>query len=460
MLARAPAPQAQDDDLSLALPRSFWKEFDKNYFGKKPTVIKQPFARGFPTSDEVFDALVAGAQHLLREQSLAIMKAFRFYLEHEDGPDGVAYHSMLFPLTRRHLPLPEDENFEAYYHRLDKWLGGKRFGIVLNSGQSYNWRHWLQLRSFLQGMYEGLGMPLFGADPAILFGNYRFTPFGIHKDDLAVFNFIVHGKKIISLWPFETLGSRPEMPKDPELPLRTASVHLLDKADEDAMLAKASFIEGDPGDILTWPVTYWHRAEPTEGLSICISLGVAYRPPDFFGVGPQPQWPGILTPKELPSRDGWQLPDSVRVPLRHASKANTVVASERALTEHWVRYATNGAMSGPPPEDTNTVLSAQDWIQGGGGYHSLVAVPLPDGDVLVSANGRSTGLSVSPAVRRRIEWLVSTLNGPKAQHVEALESQFFSRLPARGFTRKAFLGLLNDMVRWRAVRKVAPKKGR
>ena len=81
-------------------------------------------------------------------------------------------------------------------------------------------------------------------------------------------------------------------------------------------------------------------------------------------------------------------------------------------------------------------------------------MPLPGGPLLVSGMGRSTALSPSPAVRRRIEWLVSTLNSGKPQQVEALETLFFSRLPARGFSRRAFLSLLQDMVRWRSVRRI------
>ncbi|MFP2910310.1 hypothetical protein ACLESD_35780 [Pyxidicoccus sp. 3LFB2] len=455
MLVPAPSPQAAD--VSLALPRSFWKDFARDHFDRKPTVLRQLFPQDFPSSQEIFEALVNAAQQLLREQSLALMRNMRFYLEHDDGPDGVCYHSLLFPLTRRHLPLPEDGSPDAYVERLDRWLNGKRFGIVLNRAQSYHWRHWQQMRSFLQGLYAGLGVPLYGADPAILFGNYRFTPFGIHKDDLHVFNFVVHGKKVISLWPFETLSSREEMPKDPTLRERTASVHLRDKADEDAMLAQASFIEGDPGDILCWPASYWHRAEPTPGLSVCVSLGVAYRPPEFAGMEPPPAWPGRLRLNELPRDGKWRLPDSVQAGLAKRGRGASVEASQRELTSEWVRYLTGGTMSGPPPEETDTTLTAKDWVRGNT-EHPLVAVPLPGDHLLVSGCGRSTSLRPSPAVRRRIEWLVSTLNSGKPQQVEALETLFFSRLPTRGFNRKAFQTLLQDLVRWRSVRRVTPVK--
>ena len=451
-----PAPPSQAADTALTLPRSFWRNFAKEHFDRKPTVLVRPFTRGFPTTQEIFEALTNAGQQLLREQSYTLMRNMRFYLEHEDGPDGVAYHSLLFPLTRQHVPLPEDGSAEAYLERLNRWLGGKRFGIVLNRAQSYHWRHWQQMRSFLEGMYAGLGVPLYGADPAIFFGNYRYTPFGIHKDDMHVFLFIVEGKKVISLWPFEELASREEMPRnDPTLRERTASVHLHGKADEDAMLARAMFLEGNPGDILCWPASYWHRAEPTPGLSIGVSLGIAFRPPDFTGVGPQPVWPGRLRLNELPRDGRWSLPASVRSELAKRGRGGLVEASQRELTAEWVRYLTGGAMSGPPPEETDTRLTSKDQVRGDG-EHALVAVPLPGGHLLVSGHGRSTSLRPSPAVRRRIEWLVSTLNSGKPQHVEALESAFFSRLPARGFSRRAFLSLLQDMVRWRSVRRITP----
>ncbi len=457
MLVAAPPPQAAAS--SLSLPRSFWKTFAREHFDRKPTVLKQLFTRGFPTTQDIYEALTNAGQLMLREQSFTLMRNMRFYLEHEDGPDGVAYHSMLFPLTRRHVPLPEDGSAEAYLKRLDTWLGGKRFGIVLNRAQSYHWGHWQQMRSFLDGLYAGLGVPLYGADPAIFFGNYRYTPFGIHKDDMHVFLFIVEGKKVISLWPFEALSSREEMPRnDPTLRERIANVHLRDKADEDALLAQATFLEGHPGDILAWPASYWHRAEPTPGLSIGLSLGVAFRPPDFTGVGAPAAWPGRLRFDELPRDGRWSLPASVRSALAKQGRASTLETTRRELTAEWVRYLTGGGMSGPPPEETDTALTSKDKVRGGGGS-SLVAVPLPGGPLMVSGLGRSTVVSASPAVRRRIEWLVSTLNSGKPHEVEALESLFFSRLPARGFSRRAFHSLLQDLVRWRCVRRLASSGG-
>jgi hypothetical protein len=450
-----PAPSSQADDVSLSLPRAFWKDFARDHFDRKPTVLRRPFTRDFPSSQEVFEALVNVGQQLLREQSFTHIRNLRFYLEHEDGPDGVAYHSQLFPLTRQHVPLPEDGGPEAYVERLGRWLGGKRFGIVLSRAQSYHWRHWRQMRSFLDGMYAGLGVPLYGSDPAIFFGNYRYTPFGIHKDDLHVFLFVVEGRKVISLWPFEELASREEMPRgDPTLRERNANVHLHDKAEEDALLSRATLLEGHPGDILCWPASYWHRAEPTQGLSIGVSLGVAFRPPDFTGVGPPPDWPGRLRFGELPRDGRWRLPASVQAALAKRGRAASVEASQREFTAEWVRYLTGGAMSGPPPEETDTALTARDWVRGHG-EPALVAVPLPGDHLLVSGLGRSTTLRVSAGVRRRVEWLVSTLNSGRPQQVEALESAFFSRLPARGFSRRAFLSLLQDMVRWRAVRRLA-----
>ena len=80
--------------------------------------------------------------------------------------------------------------------------------------------------------------------------------------------------------------------------------------------------------------------------------------------------------------------------------------------------------------------------------------------MLIAANGHSTALPASPALRNRLEKLVRTLNSGKPQQVEALEEAFFSRLTARGFNKRALRSLLEDLVRWRAAQRCEPPKAR
>jgi hypothetical protein len=471
MLARAPAPLASTrEEPSLALPRSFWKNFARQHWDRQPTVFRGLFQPAhFPSTEDIFSAFVEASARFLRGE-FPPGRVIRFFVEHEDSPDGRPYYSAPFSITRQHLPLAEDKNAETYLERVTRTLGGKRFGLVLNRGQAFDWNHWQQLQTFLTGFHEALGVPLGGSDTSVFFGNYQYTPFGIHKDDLHIFYFVIQGKKTLSLWPFDKLSHREELPKRPDLIHRDAGIILRDKADEEQLLAQATFLEGQAGDLMYWPASYWHRAEPSKELAISSSLGVCFRPPEFAGMppmGPPPvpgqpgqQWPERLRHTELPDGRDWRVPASVRKSIQRQSRRENLLAMEREQTAEWARFLSSGALAGAAPEATGQApLSPQDWIRTSPS-RPVVSVPLPGGQVLVAANGHATTLSPTPAVRRRLERLVSALNSGKPQHVEALEDAFFSRLMTRSFSRRAFRALLDDLVRWRAVRRCEPSAAR
>ncbi|WPB74603.1 hypothetical protein KYC5002_37040 [Archangium violaceum] len=458
MLAPLPAPQTPGEP-SLLLPRSFWKDFARKHWDREPVLYRGLFAAHFPTLDEIFAALVEASERCNRGE-YPPLRILRFFIEHEDGPNGLPYYSMVFPLSPQHLPLPEDVNAEGYLARITKWLGGKRFGITLNSTQCFHWGHWLQMQSFLTGFREQVGVPLGGGDSAVFFGNYRYTPFGIHKDDLHVFYFVVEGRKTISLWPFDALSQRAEVPKDPDFIHRPGGIVLKDKAEEEKLLSQATLLRGQRGDLMYWPASYWHRAEPSEGLAVSASLGVSFRSPFFTQMGPVGgQWPERLRHTELPRGPGWRLPASLRKSLQQQAQRRNVLAVERERTAEWVRFLTGGTMEGTPPVAHEAPLSAKEWIRAEPS-RPIVGVPLPGGQWMVSAHGHSTVLSPSPTVRRRLERLLAALDSGKPQSVEALEDAFFSRLTARAFSRKAFRALLDDLVRWRAVRRCEPPVSR
>lgn len=457
MLAPAPSALAPSSaEPSLALPRSFWKDFTRQTWNRKPTAFRGLFPSSFPTTQEIFEALQeAGARYLRGEYPGG--RILRFFVEHEDGPNGLPYYSTPFLLTKDHLPGPEDRSAEDFVERLTRNLGGKRFGIVLDRAQCHHWGHWLQMRTFLSGFHEAVGVPLGKSDSGIFFGNYLYTPFGIHKDDLHIFYFVVHGKKTLSLWPFEALSQRDELPKVPDLIDRDAIIRVRDRAEEQQLLAKASFLEGTAGDLLYWPASYWHRAEPSKGLAISASLGVSFRAPEFAGRMPPMEGPVKLRHTELPGKGSWQVPAAVRDSLRQQGHRQRLIAAEREQKAEWLRLLTAGALDGAAPEALGQPpLAPQDAIRATP-ERPIVSVPLSKEQVMVAANGHSSSLTVPAEVRGRIARLVKTLNTGKPQQVETLEEAFFSKLKSRGFNRRAFRALLDDLVRWRAVARCEPR---
>ncbi|WP_375771716.1 hypothetical protein NR798_12705 [Archangium gephyra] len=453
----APAP-ASPGAPSLALPRSFWKDFTRKHWDREPVLFQGLFGGQGPSLQDIFEALVEATERTLKGE-LPPHRGIRFFIEHEDGPNGLPYYSILFAPSQAHLPSREDRDAHAYVERITRVLGGKRFGLVLNRTQTQHWRHWQQLHGFLASVHESSSMPLRSSDSAVFFGNYRYTPFGIHKDDLHIFYFVVEGTKRLSLWPFEALSQREELPRDPGLRQRNGIITLRDKADEERVLAQATVLEGRAGDLMYWPVSHWHRAEPTQGLSVSASLGLAVTPPEFISMAPPGEWPESVRPNEMPAGKGWRMPAALRTALRRQSRRQEMTALERERTTEWVRFLTGGTLEGAAPVAREAPLQPQEWIRATA-RRPIVSVPLPGGGLLVSANGHAQALAPAPTAHRRLEQLLETLNGGKPQQVEQLEQAFFHRMTGRGFSRNALRLLLDELVRWRGVERCEPPSSR
>jgi hypothetical protein len=455
-MAPSNAVLALPPEPSLALPRSFWKSFIKEYWDQKPTVLKGMFPAHFPTTQEAFEALLVCGERYRRGD---FRQQIRIYIEHEAEPGQVPDYSSLFSLSR-YLPVAEDRTLDGYTARMTHQLKGRRFGVLLNNLQTYHWNHWLQIKSFLSGFYQALGVPLGGVDSTLFMGNYQYTPFGVHKDDLHIFNFVIQGQKVMSLWPYEKLAHREELPKDdPKLIEHDALIHLRDKADEDQLLAQADFLEASPGDVLFWPASYWHRAEPGKGLCVSASVGVKFQPPEFVEEAPEHEWPGKLRHSEMPGAPKWKVPNAVKSSLGKRARRENVLAADRESTAAWVRFLTSGALEGTPPEDKDAKpVSGQDWVRAHP-LRPIVSTALSGGHVLVAANGRSSMLPAAPGMGRRVEKLVAALNSGTPVRVKELEDAFFTKLEGRAFKRSAFQALLNDLVRWRAVQRCEPGQG-
>ncbi|MEP5570012.1 MAG: cupin domain-containing protein [Halioglobus sp.] len=86
-----------------------------------------------------------------------------------------------------------------------------------------------------------------GAD--IFIGNYKATPFGVHKDNLHNFMFMSLGRRIMHFWP-DREGEK--------------------SADESR---KVSF-EVEPGDLLYWPPEYWHVGESTGETAVSMNIDI------------------------------------------------------------------------------------------------------------------------------------------------------------------------------------------
>src|SRR5207245_3009425 len=100
------------------------------------------------------------------------------------------------------------------------------------------------------------------ADVELFVSNNRLTPFGIHRDPASNFTLVVQGRKRMRLWPEAFFTRRPPM----------------DAESYAAHLGQALTLEGEPGDLLYWPSSYWHVAESDGDLSVTMNICLYLEP--------------------------------------------------------------------------------------------------------------------------------------------------------------------------------------
>ncbi|MGA9522509.1 MAG: cupin-like domain-containing protein [Myxococcaceae bacterium] len=436
----------------LRLPRSWWRDFERSAWNKQPALLKNPVSGGFPTSDELFEGMLSAA-HALRNGDLSEEHSFRLTLEHPDDPrrGEAGPLSSMVVLCHPYLPSERDGSLQNYVARLEETFAGFRFGLIFNSSVKHSWNHWLQMSSFLEGLGSVLGMPLAGADTAVFVGNYRYTPFGIHKDEYHVFNFVVHGEKKMCLWPLETFADRPEIPKTPDLAHRNANTVM--KATElEAALKTAEVLVGQPGDIQYWPPSWWHIAPPSESLNVTISLGIAYRPPTLIPGIKATDSSGRLPAREVPDQRTaahWPVPREIRATLPRASAAGRAGSSARtAALEGWLKLITGSGFNTAPALVEFPALGKGERIHAHP-RRPIVVAEANASTFIVSCNGHACTMTGAAQLRRTVRMIVERLNRGRPVALHELESSFVG--PKTALKKPALHALLQRLGTWRAL---------
>ena len=160
------------------------------------------------------------------------------------------------------LPTRKDKTFEGYHHRLTSKTNDIKYGLIINYLQTVDPQLFESVCRQLQPFLREIGIPFGNRSCTLWLGNYERTPFGVHIDPLAGFQFPIIGRKRLRLWTSEYQNKHPEL----EL-----------AQDYKKHLRNSVLIEADPGGMLYWPSDLWHVGE-SDG-QFHVSLGI----PFYFG---------------------------------------------------------------------------------------------------------------------------------------------------------------------------------
>jgi len=398
----------------FSLDKNFWRRFVKTYWNRRPTVIRAPFRSSIVTPAEVFRA-VASATRRLREPT----DDFSFRLD--------TGRVVLDADLDRWLPRIEDGSIERYFSRIGRTAAGQQFAIFVSDFQiELGWVFFNRLQEFLKGFYEIEGVPAGRAEVDLFCGNYRRTHTGVHRDSADVFCFVVEGRKRIRAWPADAVPS---------------SSPVTGPASYGRFLKQSICLEGEPGDIIYWPSSYWHVAESRGRLGSSLSLGL------YYGCGlARTMTPGL----EAGSREILggnkaidSLPFSNRRGLLHLASSAERVGREserltRGIMRFWMERITGYGFARIPRPRGRVPLRVGQAVRANPA--SPILCRKFNDDLVISANGRSIAISNN----RNVVELIRALNRGKAGRMADLlaAGQRKRKWSSRG-VRRALMFLLD-----------------
>jgi hypothetical protein len=356
-----------------------WNDFVRRFWGRRPTVIRQPFAPALASPGEVFAAMIAATARLQGEDHDFALTI-----------DGVRAGADV----ERWLPKKRDRTLARFAERIADGDPERTFAVFVPQFQlELGWDVWQRVRGFLSGLYALVGVPAHRAEIDLFAGNYPRTRRGIHLDSAEVFCFVIEGRKRIRLWP----GSAVPNDRGYWYGLAGDRRHL--------NLERSRSLDGEPGDILYWPSSYWHVGESRGGAVSSLSLALYWQ--DSLAATS-----GRLVEDEVTRLLGAEnfvasLPSSVaqlEAP-RRAVRAFARAAGTLPLTllRRRMEHVTGHAFTHIPLPPARGRLRASSIVAA----HSASAIFYRSvgGTAIIAANGRSIVLPRSTALRGIVDAL-------------------------------------------------------
>jgi len=420
----------------FALPSEFWARFVDRQWEKCPFLLKQLFPTPLATPDDVLRGIVEACAAAERNRSDDVVQ---FFVE----------HARLEADIKRYLPRFADRSLEGYVKRASQALGGRQIGLVVRDYAAYDVRTWLRLREFLRPLYELIGLPGDSSQPVVLLGNYEKTPFGLHADVYGAFVFVIAGRKRFRMWPEDYIRCHPEA---------RGCLDFL------PFLNDAITLEGEPGDVLYWPSTYWHSADSREGVTASLTVPVLkgtwssddrhLRQQMLRAVEDRLEAADGIERRVFPMamlRDyATTIPDVAKSTTRTLERVLREPGFEDELKVLWLNHVSSLGFSRVPPPLAHARLGSDAVIQGDPRF-PILWLPGSDETLICSANGHCFSFNGHP----KIPMLLKRLNSGEPCRVADLVREYAGLAESEGVAFDAspedIRGLLEKRYSLRAI---------
>lgn len=328
---------------------AFWRRFVAERWDREPMLLRRPLSPPLVTAEELF-ATFRGAVKAKADRGKGAR--LRFHLGHARVVAGAS----------RFWPTESDRDVSAYLRRLRE-AHGAPICATLNAAQEFDATLWRRTLNLFSGFFRAHGRPTSLLDAIIFIGDYGVTPAGAHRDPVGSFLYGVVGEKRVLLWERETWDALVDRDRENHL-------------DFDALLPQALELRVGPQDLAYWPPRFHHvvlAEEPTASLN----FGMGCNPDHSTAAGASvldvawdllraegahrrpaavPQPPSLLPDDGLPEHLEGQLA-ALRTALDEGRLAD-------GLMDEWMREASRGSMTGPPPLHEGNPIQEEDVVQG------------------------------------------------------------------------------------------------
>jgi len=396
---------------TITTPAS-WEAFVRDAWSKTPATLRIPDL-GISES-RLFGLLVFLSDRVRGGAPIPV----RMFAE-TDAPKVTfpAREALPEDVQARCMPQGDDGGFERYAARVRKELG-RGAALVVDNLELYDPELWMSVRRAFRGLFDRIELRSPQGMMAFV-GDYASTPFGVHKDDDHVFHVCIFGKKRMRLWTREHVARHPE---------------LKGSMDYGAMLKDAITLEGEPGDVMYWPASYFHVGE-------CVGAAAD------FSVGFQPArsvasevWDevarivrgdlagdpsGAEGDRVQDARDRRPRGDPSAVAAAREVIAARVEAAlsdlrlDRALKTLWSnKRSADGFVNVPDPR-RDAALDDDDRVRGDPAF-PLSVVALDADEIQCSAHGHGVTLPNHPAIHALVARIDSGVESSVADLVEGV----------------------------------------
>lgn len=374
----------------ITLSDRLWSQFVRQYWEKAPVALTGALPDPLGSSDMLFVALCRAADLFQAGRECV---RFSFWIRGSE----VSCSPALLPRTA-------DGSIVDYIERVVAQSGGGDFTLLLADPHLYHVGLWNRTRVFLRGLFAKAGIPCGGVDTGIFLGRYRRTPFGVHRGQMSVLTFPVHGVKYFRTWPCGYGESHPD---------------IQDRVDYPEHLSGSFELEGGTGDVLYWPADVWHIAEGNAECTAAMNVGFWWDRPALARVlmelserlsawtyDSQERRGSTLSPPSMHSKgvSGWLSPQVAASLAQVRQTVNSKDLSEALVVEN-LRFLSADGFKDVPPIVPSCVDSRANYLRAD---PACILLALGShGTLYVAANGHSTMVRNTPRCRRMLHALNS-----------------------------------------------------